>query len=171
MSRFLKLVGAESYSHRALGVVRKNQVVGPLDDDLADKLLEKGTLLGTDDDTFLKPFFAESAAPQGYKAPRKQTEEEAAEEAAREAELNQRIAAANRPQAPTGQGPNGAETLIDENEQDVDGEPGDARDPAYHSDDPEDNDGDDGVSDSTKDKPATAKVTRQRGAATTASKK
>jgi hypothetical protein len=174
MSRFLQLVGAARYTHSAFGTVSKGDTVGPIDDEeLVDRLLEKGTLLGTDDDTFLKPYFKEVGAPKGYKAPRMQTEEEAAQEAAREAELSQRLAAANKPQAPVGQGPNGAETVVDESEMDVNAEPGDAQDPAYHSEDPADNDGNDGLSDSTKNDPlgteaegtATTKVARQRSAA------
>lgn len=180
MSIYLKLTGLETYASKSLGVIKRNQIVEIEDEELADRLLEKGTLIGNEDDTFLKPHFVEVAAPRPAARPRRQSDEELEQESRlAEEELKRRLSAV-APQAPVGPGPNGAEN--DEGPEEGEYVEEGAQDPAYHepadggeglmkeeeSSDPSDVENEEqsgGQQASNAEKPATAapaKVTRQR---------
>lgn len=166
----LKLVGSQTFHSKSTGKLNKGDVVYIEDEDLAEKLLEKGTQLANGDDHFLRPTFVEVSAPKAAKpaATRVQTEEELQQEEDANAELARRLGSL-APQAPVGQGENQAESL--EPTGDVDSEDDGAKDPAYHEGQEDDQEGDEasdeeGTEEGTEEPAKPATRVRQRATAT-----
>lgn len=137
MGTNVKLVGAATFNSRSTGKMVRDQIKFIEDDEVADRLLEKGTeITDGDGETFLKPLFVEVAAREAARAnatpakPPVATQEQLDDLAAKNEELTRRLAAANAAQAPVGQGPNQAEVTDDMGE--VDSEEDGAHDEAYH---------------------------------------
>lgn len=130
MSKYLKLVGLETFNSESTGIVRKGDVILVDDEERYEELLEQGTMLGEGDDAYFKPYFVESSKPSSPAtrsgARRVLTEAEiAAQDAAEKQTLGESPA-----QAPVGQGRNQAENT--DGPAEVDSVDEGALDPAYH---------------------------------------
>lgn len=173
MSRYLKLVGSETYNSRSTGLIRRDQIVEIEDDELADRLLEKGTQV---DEEFLKPTFREVSQPASLRrkpAKPRQLQRTEPEQDDGGADLSvSDLDPTRKPQAPHGLGENGAESTRDLNEADT--EQDGAKDQAYHDDQEEEqeendessNDDAESDKDESEDAPATAAKAAPKPAAT-----
>lgn len=132
MSKFLKLVGANTYTLRGVGTIRRNQVVEVERDEDYERLLSKGEYA---DDGHFRPMFLDAPAPkQEQRSIPVMDEEEAlvstTTHVAGTGDIRSGAFGGEGPQAPMGEGPNGAENDIDLHEADT--EMDGAKDEAYH---------------------------------------
>lgn len=132
MTKFLKLVGANTYTSRSAGTVRRNDVLKVDDEDLAEHLLDKGEYA---EDGHFRPMFREVPEPEEFKKrfpvlDEKQAAVSTTTHVAGTGDIRSGALGGPAPQAPMGEGPNGAENDIDIHE--VDTEMDGVQDVAYH---------------------------------------
>lgn len=142
MTTFLKLVGASTYTSRSAGTVRRNDVLKVEDEAIAERLLDQGEYA---EDGHFRPMFKEVDAPKEYQKRFPILDEaQAAVSTTTHVEgtgdIRSGALGGPAPQAPMGEGPNGAENDIDLHEADT--EMDGVKDVAYHGG-PNDNEADD----------------------------
>lgn len=153
MSKFLKLVGANTYTLRNVGTVRRNQVIEVDRDEDYERLLSKGEYA---EDGHFRPMFVEAPAPKQEARSTPVLDEEEAlvsttTHVAGTGDIRSGAFGGAGPQAPMGEGPNGAENDIDLHE--VDTEMDGVKDEAYHG----------GANDNEPDQDAEGEQSEQEG--------
>lgn len=132
MTKFLKLVGADTFSSRSTGTVRRGQTLRVEDEDRAEELLEKGEYA---EDGHFRPMFQEETGSKAKRAsaptlPDNDAPSSTSTHVAGTGDIRSGAFGGPAPQAPMGEGPNGAENDIDLHE--VDSEMDGVKDVAYH---------------------------------------